>query len=42
MVSWFQGLSLCETKKPVNMVSWFRPLYLWDIEMTIGFMVEFS
>ena len=21
------------------MVSWFRPLHLWDMEMTIGFMV---
>ena len=43
MVSWFHDLSLSalhETKKPVNMVSWFRPLHLWDIEMTIGFMVS--
>ena len=33
-VSWFHDLSLSahhETKKPVNMVSWFRPLHLWDI-----------
>ena len=40
MVLWFFGLSLHETKKPVNMVYWFRPLHLWDMEITIGFMVS--
>ena len=38
MVSYLSLSTLDGTKKSVNMVSWFRPLHIWDIEMTIGFM----
>ena len=40
MVSWFHDLSPSVDRRKLMQVSWFCALNLWDIEMTMGFMVS--